>query len=144
MGGRFVCTTHPSVCTAHVIANARRKEIIMNTDQIKGKLQNAFGKAEEAVGEAVGSRDLSNAGAEDRLKGAAKETWGNAKDTAHEVGNTARTDAAVTREREVGQGTSLRDKLVNGAENLKDSINAKLDNVKEDERLKQDDLRRTA
>ena len=43
----------------------------MDTDQIKGKLQNAFGKVEEAVGEAVGSQNLSNAGAEDRLKGAA-------------------------------------------------------------------------
>ena len=52
----------------------------MNFDEVKGKVQNAFGKTEEAVGEAVGSQNLSNAGAEDRVKGAAKETWGNAKD----------------------------------------------------------------
>ncbi len=75
----------------------------MNTDQIKGKMQNAFGKAEEAVGEAVGSRDLSNAGVEDRVKGAAKETWGNTKDTVREVRDTAHTEAAIERERINGQ-----------------------------------------
>ena len=37
----------------------------MNFDEIKGKAQNAFGKAEEAVGKAVGSQNLSNAGTED-------------------------------------------------------------------------------
>jgi len=115
----------------------------MNTDQIKGKLQNVFGKAEESVGEAVGSRDLAQAGAEDRLKGAAKETWGNAKDTAHEVKETARTSAAAHEDRAEVEGASLRDKIVNGAENLKDSINAKLDHAKEDEHYKREEIRRT-
>jgi uncharacterized protein YjbJ (UPF0337 family) len=115
----------------------------MDIDQIKGKLQNAFGKTEEAVGNAVGSQDLANAGAEDRLKGAAKETWGNAKDAVNEVRNTAQTSAAVHADHATTEGMSLRDKVVSGAENLKDSINAKLDHAKEEERMKQEDLHRT-
>ena len=115
----------------------------MDTDQIKGKLQNVFGKAEEAVGEAIGSQHLSNAGAEDRLKGVATETWGNAKDTVHNVGSTARTDAAVHEDRASAQGESLRDRFVSGAEHLKDSINAKMDNVKEHEADKRDEISRT-
>jgi uncharacterized protein YjbJ (UPF0337 family) len=116
----------------------------MDSDQIKGKLQNAFGKAEEAVGEAIGSQDLSNAGAEDRLKGNAKETWGNAKDTVREVRDTARTDAAVHADHTTTEGESLRSRIVNGAEHLKDSINAKMDHAKTNEEYKRDEIRRTA
>ncbi|SEC39706.1 CsbD family protein [Terriglobus roseus] len=116
----------------------------MDSDQIKGKLQNAFGKVEETVGKAVGSNDLQNAGAEDRLKGGAKETWGNAKDTAREVRDTAKTDAAVHADHATAEGESLRSRIVNGAENLKDSINAKLDNAKTNEEYKREEIRRTA
>lgn len=112
----------------------------MNTDQIKGKMQNAFGKAEEAVGEAVGSHDLANAGAEDRVKGAAKETWGNAKDTVHEMHKTAKTHADVA----TGEPVTARDKFVNGVENIKDSINTKMDEMKAREQIKRDELRRSA
>jgi uncharacterized protein YjbJ (UPF0337 family) len=120
------------------------REMMMNTDQIKGKAQNAFGKFEESVGNAVGNQNLANAGAEDRLKGAAKETWGNAKDTVNEVRDTANTSAAVHADHANEAGMSFRDKVVSGAENLKDSINAKLDNAKDDERIKREELRRTA
>ena len=112
----------------------------MDIDQIKGKLQNAFGKAEETVGEAIGSQNLSNAGAEDRVKGAATETWGNAKDTVREVRDTAHTNAAVHEDRAAEQGGTLRDKIVSGTEHLKESINAKMDNVKDDQRAKREDL----
>ncbi|MGI4758662.1 MAG: CsbD family protein [Janthinobacterium lividum] len=112
----------------------------MDTDQIKGKLQNMFGKAEEAVGEAIGSQNLSNAGAEDRLKGAAVETWGNTKDAVHSTGTTAATRADV-------HGThtseSLRDRVVSGTEHLKNSINAKVDGYKEHQAEKRDDLDRS-
>lgn len=112
----------------------------MNTDQIKGKMQNAFGKAEQAVGEAVGSRDLANAGAEDRVKGAAKETWGNAKETVHEVHKTARTQADVA----TGEPVTARDKFASGVERIKDSVNTKMDEVKTREQIKRDELRRSA
>jgi uncharacterized protein YjbJ (UPF0337 family) len=116
----------------------------MDSDQIKGKLQNAFGKTEEAVGEAIGSQNLANAGAEDRLKGSARETWGNAKDTVREVGQTAHTDAAIHRDHATAQGGTLRDRIVTGAENLRENINAKLDHAKEEERFKREELHRTA
>ena len=109
----------------------------MDTDQIKGKLQNAFGKTEEFVGEAIGSKNLSNAGAEDRLKGAGTETWGNVKDTASTVGTTAQHNTAV-HEDASGNGESLRDRIVTGAENFKDNVNAKLDHTKDESRLNRD------
>jgi uncharacterized protein YjbJ (UPF0337 family) len=115
----------------------------MDSDQIKGKLQNAFGKVEETVGRAVGSNDLENAGTEDRLKGGAKETWGNAKDTAREVRDTVRTDADVHADHASNTGESLRTRVVEGAESLKDSINAKLDNAKSGEEYKREEIRRT-
>ncbi|MEZ2346771.1 CsbD family protein [Terriglobus sp. RCC_193] len=112
----------------------------MNSDQIKGKMQNAFGKTEEAVGEAVGSRNLSNAGAEDRVKGAAKETWGNAKEAVHEMNETARTRADVT----TGQPITARDKFAAGAEHIKDSSNTRMEEIKTYEQGKREQLRRTA
>lgn len=105
----------------------------MDMDQIKGKLQNAFGKAEELVGEAVGSKDLANAGSEDRVKGAATETWGNAKDAVHSVGETSRTETTV-------HADSTRDSIASGAERLRDSINAKLDNAKDHQEARRDTL----
>lgn len=116
----------------------------MDSDQIKGKLQDVFGKVEQAVGNAVGSQNLSNAGAEDRLKGSATETWGNAKDTVHNVGETARTDADVHEQNAAAHGESLRDRVVAGTENLKDSINAKMDGVKDQEAIRRDELNRNS
>ncbi len=105
----------------------------MDTDQIKGKLQNAFGKVEETVGEAIGNQNLSNAGAEDRLKGSATETWGNAKDTVHHVGESATNHAELEDRNSTSKDASLRDRVASGAEHLKDSINSKLDGVRERE-----------
>ena len=121
----------------------------MNFDEIKGKVQNAFGKTEEAVGEAIGSQNLSNAGTEDRVKGAATETWGNAKDAVSTVhDNTvdsardARTDSAYQAGRadghlESGNG-SLRDRIVSGTEHFKDTMNEKIDHFKAEQDAKHD------
>ncbi len=103
----------------------------MDTDEIKGKLQNAFGKVEQTVGEAVGSRNLSNAGTEDRVKGAATETWGKTKDTVRSVADTEPASTSVNEVRTTAQGENLRDRIAGGAERLKDSINARMDNVKD-------------
>ena len=113
----------------------------MNADELKGKMQNAFGKAESAVGGAIGSENLKNAGAEDQLKGAAKETWGNAKDAVETTADTASakaTDAHANASYEAGKaqghvesGTaSFRDKVVAGADNLKNSFDEKVANYK--------------
>lgn len=103
----------------------------MDMDQLKGKLQNAFGKAEEMVGEAVGSKDLANAGAEDRVKGAATETWGNAKDAVRSASDTAHAETTA-------HANTTRDTMASGAERLRDSINAKLDHTKESDEVRRD------
>lgn len=115
----------------------------MDSDQIKGKLQDVFGKAEEAVGKAIGNQNLANAGAEDRLKGSATETWGNAKDTVHNVGESVKTHASVNEEHTGIAGESLRERVVSGAEHLKSSINIKMDEVKEHEAERRDGLNRS-
>ncbi len=109
----------------------------MNIDEIKGKVQSGFGKAESAVGEAIGSENLKNAGAEDQLKGAAKETWGNAKDAVHATTDTISNNASETRNNaayEAGKAqghvesgaASFRDKVVAGVDNLKNSFDEKV------------------
>ena len=49
-------------------------------DQVSGKVEQALGKVKQSVGETVGNEKLANQGVVDQAKGAAKETWGNAKD----------------------------------------------------------------
>jgi uncharacterized protein YjbJ (UPF0337 family) len=121
----------------------------MNFDEIKGKAQNAFGKAEEAVGNAIGSQNLANAGAEDRVKGAATETWGNAKDAVGKAGDTAAAHASDARSSaayEAGRAdghiesgnASLRDRIVSGAERFQENVNAKIDNFKAEHDAKKD------
>ncbi len=105
----------------------------MDKDQIKGKLQNAFGKTEEAVGEAIGSKNLSNAGAEDRVKGAATETWGSTKETVRNVAGTERTQTGLNDDHATTETDSVRDRIATGAERLRDSANAHLNNVKDNE-----------
>ena len=110
----------------------------MDADQIKGKLQNAFGKVEEAVGEAIGSQNLANAGAEDRVKGAATETWGNTKDTVKGASETVSARTGSTEDRVEHRDESLRDRIARGAEHLRDSVDAKLDNAKTHETERRD------
>jgi uncharacterized protein YjbJ (UPF0337 family) len=52
----------------------------MNDDTVKGALQKAGGRVEEAAGALVGDHNLKAAGREDQLKGSAREAWGNVKD----------------------------------------------------------------
>ena len=107
----------------------------MNKDTVKGKFDQAAGAVKQKVGEAFGNQKLANSGTADQIKGAAKETWGKAKDIAAE----RRDDAVVTTnvEREsLAQRTedsvhNLREKLVEGAQNAKDRINEKLDEIRD-------------
>ena len=48
----------------------------MNTDQIKGKLQDAIGHIKQAAGEATGNDRVANEGLADQVKGSTRETWG--------------------------------------------------------------------
>jgi uncharacterized protein YjbJ (UPF0337 family) len=55
---------------------------IMNKDQVTGKVEQAAGRVKQGVGETLGDQKLANQGVADQVKGAARETWGNAKDAA--------------------------------------------------------------
>ena len=51
----------------------------MNKDQVSGKVEQVVGEVKQSVGEALGNEKLANQGVVDQVKGAAKETWGDAK-----------------------------------------------------------------
>jgi uncharacterized protein YjbJ (UPF0337 family) len=57
----------------------------VNKDQVSGRVEQAVGKVKQSVGETFGNETLANRGVVDQAQGAAKETWGNAKDAAKEV-----------------------------------------------------------
>lgn len=114
----------------------------MNKSHIEGGLDQAVGKVKEAVGNATGNQKLANKGAAQQVKGAAKETWGNVKDSAHEVGETARTQAGKTAVKADESGRELRDKLTTAAENVKKNIAGKLDEFNKKQENKRDEVRK--
>lgn len=92
----------------------------MNKDEIGGKAEQVTGKIKEKVGEAIGNQNMANQGVADQVKGAAKETWGKAKDVAHDIGDRHRDEAA-------NKATDARNKVVDTVDNLKNKIKAGLD-----------------
>jgi uncharacterized protein YjbJ (UPF0337 family) len=96
----------------------------VNEDQIFGKIQQAVGKVKQGVGETLGNEKLANQGVVDQLKGAAKETWGNAKDASKEAQQShlkVATDKAHER----------RNKISQSVQNAKEKANEKIDELKE-------------
>jgi uncharacterized protein YjbJ (UPF0337 family) len=108
----------------------------MNTNKVEGKFDQVAGKIKQGVGEAVGSQKLANAGAAEQIKGVAKETWGNAKDTANVVRDDNRSQAAAKgadrKDRVENAAHNAREKITATAHNIKDKVNEKLDNIKRD------------
>jgi uncharacterized protein YjbJ (UPF0337 family) len=106
----------------------------MNTQKVEGKFDQVAGKIKQSVGEAVGNQKLANAGAAEQIKGVAKETWGNAKDTADVVRDDTRSQAAAKgQDRKYRAETAAhnaREKITETAHNIKDKVNEKLDNIK--------------
>src|ERR1700750_2212132 len=96
----------------------------MDKDRIEGKFDQGIGKAKEKLGEAVGNQKLANQGVADQVKGAAKETWGNAKDAARTTQDrhAAETEDAANTKRE-----HFSDKVAD----LKKKANDKIDDFKE-------------
>jgi uncharacterized protein YjbJ (UPF0337 family) len=99
-------------------------ELIMNKETLEGKLDQAAGAVKQKVGEAFHDQSMANSGAAEQVKGAAKETWGKAKDVAKE-------NRAEAADRSVDHADSARDKIVNAAQNLKENVNKKLDEVRD-------------
>jgi uncharacterized protein YjbJ (UPF0337 family) len=94
----------------------------MDKDRVSGKFEQGVGKAKEKIGEAVGNQKLANQGVADQVKGAAKETWGNAK------------DAARTTHEE--SANADREHVTSKVSEMKKKANAKIDAFKERERAK--------
>jgi uncharacterized protein YjbJ (UPF0337 family) len=101
----------------------------MDKDQVAGKFDQGVGKAKEKLGEAVGNQKLANQGVADQVKGAAKETWGNAKDAARTTHDrhTADTEDAANANRE-----HVTDKVAE----MKKKANDKIDDFKDRERTR--------
>ena len=98
----------------------------MNSSNVEGTFDEAKGKVKQAFGETTGNESVANSGAADEVKGHAKETWGNIKDTASHVGNKEDATATTSAHQE---GNSLRDKVTSAAEHAKDSIKSGLDKL---------------
>jgi uncharacterized protein YjbJ (UPF0337 family) len=106
----------------------------MNNETVAGKFDQVSGKIKQSVGETVGNQKLANAGVAEQVKGAAKESWGHAKDTANAV-HDSHTAEARTEAENIGQRTEvsahdMRDKITETAQNLKNKVNNKLDEIK--------------
>jgi uncharacterized protein YjbJ (UPF0337 family) len=106
----------------------------MNTDKVEGKFDQVAGKIKQHVGEAVGNQKLANAGVADQVKGAAKESWGHAKDAAAAVNNDSQARAHVEGEslkaRAEEKAHEMREKISSTAQNVKNTVNEKLDDIK--------------
>ncbi len=109
----------------------------MNESNATGVLNQTKGKIKEAIGNATGNERLANSGAADQVKGHAQEVWGNLKDTAADLHDSARAKAAeYDRESDARAeahetDASFRDKVTAGAEHVKDSINRGLNNLED-------------
>jgi len=92
----------------------------MNKDQVSGKFDQATGKVKEKVGETVGNQRLANEGLADQVKGAAKETWGHAKEVAHENAEQNQREA----ERSANES---RERVASKVQDMKERVNEKID-----------------
>ncbi len=52
----------------------------MNKDQIKGRVKEATGKAEENAGQVAGNRDLEDRGTGQKIGGKVQKTYGDVKE----------------------------------------------------------------
>lgn len=92
----------------------------MNKDQVGGKVEQVTGHIKEKIGDAVGNQKMANEGMADQVKGAAKETWGKAKEAAHDIEERHRHELAQ-------KAASTREKVVGSVKDLKDKIKTDLD-----------------
>jgi uncharacterized protein YjbJ (UPF0337 family) len=60
-------------------ATPQRKEIIMNKDQVEGKLQDIGGKIQEEAGKLVGNTEQEAKGLKNQVEGKTQEKFGDLK-----------------------------------------------------------------
>lgn len=106
----------------------------MNKETLEGKFEQVSGAVKQKVGETINNQGLANSGVAEQIKGAAKETWGKAKDVVNERRDDAAYHAETEKEeaqvRTQGSADDLRDKLVNKAQDVKENISEKLDHLR--------------
>jgi uncharacterized protein YjbJ (UPF0337 family) len=105
----------------------------MNKDQVTGKVERAAGRVKQGVGEALGNQKLANEGVAEQVKGAAKETWGNAKDAATVTADRHHTEAEHN-------ANDARARVSNKVDEVRETVNQKIDAHK----AKEHDKARTA
>ena len=57
----------------------------MNSDNVKGTMDDAAGRAKRQVGEWTGDSKTQADGAAQQVKGKVEKAWGNVKDAAHDA-----------------------------------------------------------
>ena len=63
------------------------KELIMNKDQVNGKLQDIGGKIQEEAGKLVGNPDQEAKGLKNQVEGKTQEKFGDAKEVVKDALN---------------------------------------------------------
>jgi uncharacterized protein YjbJ (UPF0337 family) len=96
----------------------------MNKDEISGKFEQVVGKVKQGIGETIGNQKVPNQGIVDQLKGAAKETWGNAKDAADQARDSHKEAAEE-------KADNVRHKISPSVDDAKEKVKAKIDDFKE-------------
>jgi uncharacterized protein YjbJ (UPF0337 family) len=102
---------------------------IMNKDQVTGKVEQAAGRVKQGVGETLGNQKLANQGVAEQVKGAARETWGNAKDAAAVAADRHQKEAEHKAD---DTRAGIRDKV----NEIHDNVNDRIDAHKANERQK--------
>jgi uncharacterized protein YjbJ (UPF0337 family) len=100
-----------------------RRNSKMNKDQVAGKIAQALGKMEQSVGERVGNQKLANRGVVNQVKGAAKETWGDAKDAAKQIHESHKKAASE-------KSMQSRGKLSQSVDEAKEKARGRIDEFK--------------
>ena len=105
----------------------------MNRDTVEGKFDQLKGNAKQSIGEALGTDKLANSGTVDPVKGAAKEVWGNAKDTFHAVAGEAHaccsTQHNEAKQQAADTAHDVREKITSTAQNVKNAVSAKAEAI---------------
>jgi uncharacterized protein YjbJ (UPF0337 family) len=100
------------------------KEELMNKDQVTGKIDQAVGKVQQKVGESVGDEKLANKGVVNQVTGAAKETWGYAKDAAKQIHESHQEAASE-------KAAQSREKVSQSVDDAKDKAKDKIEDFKQ-------------
>jgi len=89
----------------------------MDKDRVKGKLDDAAGRAKRQVGEWTDNSELQAEGAAQQVKGKAENAWGKTKDAVRDAGesqhkheeNTTRRDVEQEQRREIEHDKRKKD-----------------------------------